>query len=91
MILNAAPPRKGRDSVKLTALSTAIPGDTGTRRKLNFQQLHQCTKFNRVEALKDYLRNTDVNIKHKLKTSKQEASRRMKQEETQKQKKTILQ
>ena len=36
LILNAAPPGKGRDSVKLTALSTAIPGDTGSRRKLNF-------------------------------------------------------
>ena len=84
MIFNVAPPRKGRDSVKLTALSTAILGDTRTRRKLNFQQPHQCTKFNQSEALKDYLRNTDVNIKHKLKTSKQEASRRMKQEETQK-------
>ena len=36
MIFNAASPGKGRDSVKLTALSTAIPGDTRTRRKLNF-------------------------------------------------------
>ena len=42
-------------------------------------------------SIKDYLRNTDVNIKHKLKTSKREVSRRMKQEETQKQKKTMLQ
>ena len=33
-------------------------------------------------SIKDYLRNTDVNIKHKLKTSQREASRRMKQEET---------
>ena len=32
---NAALPGEGRDSVKLTALSTAIPVDTGTRRKLN--------------------------------------------------------
>ena len=31
-------------------------------------------------SIKDYLRNTDVNIKHKLKTSKREASRRTKQE-----------
>ena len=36
MIFNAAPLGKGRDSVKLTALSTAIPRKTGTRRKLNF-------------------------------------------------------
>ena len=28
LILNAAPPGKGRDSVKLTALSTAIPRNT---------------------------------------------------------------
>ena len=35
-------------------------------------------------SIKDYLRHTDVNIEHKLKTSKREASRRMKQEETQK-------
>ena len=42
-------------------------------------------------SIKDYLRNTDMNTKHKLKTSKREASRRMKQEETQKQKKTTLQ
>ena len=42
-------------------------------------------------SIKDYLRNTNVNIKHKLKTSKREASRRMKQEETQKQKKITLQ
>ena len=42
-------------------------------------------------SIKDYLRNTNVNIKHKLKTSKQEASRRIKQEEAQKQKKTMLQ
>ena len=32
-----------------------------------------------------------MNIKHKLKTSKQEASRRMKEEETQKQEKVTLQ
>ena len=43
------------------------------------------------KSIKDYLRNTDVNIKHKLKTSKREASKRRKQEETQKQKKTTLQ
>ena len=36
LILNVAPPRKGRDSVKLTAFSTAIPRNTRTRRKLNF-------------------------------------------------------
>ena len=36
LILNAAPPRKGRDSVILTALSTAIARNTRTRRKLNF-------------------------------------------------------
>ena len=36
LIPNAAPPEKERDSVKLTALSTAIPVDTRTRRKLNF-------------------------------------------------------
>ena len=36
LILNTAPPGKGRDSVKLTALSTAIPRDTWNRRKLNF-------------------------------------------------------
>ena len=36
MIFNAVPPGKGRDSVKLTALSTAIPRNTGTRRKFNF-------------------------------------------------------
>ena len=33
---NAAPPGKGRDSVKLTALSTAIPETPRTKRKLNF-------------------------------------------------------
>ena len=35
-------------------------------------------------SIKDYLRHTDMNIEHKLKTSKREASRRMKQKETQK-------
>ena len=39
-------------------------------------------------SIKDYLRNTDTNMIYKLKSSKREASRRMKQEETQKQKKT---
>ena len=42
-------------------------------------------------SIKDYSRDTDVTIKHKLKTSKRKASRRMRQEETQKQKKIILQ
>ena len=36
LIAYAAPPRKGRDSVKLTALSTAIPEMPRTKRKLNF-------------------------------------------------------
>ena len=36
LITNAAPPGKGRDSVKLTALSTAIPETPRTERKLNF-------------------------------------------------------
>ena len=52
MIFKAAPPGKGRDSVKLTAVSTAIPRNTRTERKLNFQQPHQCTKFNQTEPLK---------------------------------------
>ena len=37
-----------------------------------------------IRSIKDYLRNTNMNIKHKLKTSKREVSRRMEQEETQK-------
>ena len=48
-------------------------------------QIHQ------MEALRDYLRDTTVNMKNKLKTSKREASKRMEQEETQKQKRTTLQ
>ena len=36
LITNAAPPRKGRDSVKLTALSTVIPETPRTKRELNF-------------------------------------------------------
>ena len=36
LIANAASPGKGRDSVKLTALSTAIPETPRTERKLNF-------------------------------------------------------
>ena len=43
--------------------------------------MHQIKSNGRI---KDYLRNTDVNIKPKLETSKREASRRMKQEGTQK-------
>ena len=35
-ITNAAHPGKGRDSVKLTALSTEIPETPRTERKLNF-------------------------------------------------------
>ena len=55
---------------------------------LTTPQMHQ---IHQTEALKDYLRNTTVNMKNKLKTSKQEASRRMKEEETQKQEKVTLQ
>ena len=36
LITIAAPPGKGRESVKLTALSTAIPETPRTERKLNF-------------------------------------------------------
>ena len=42
-------------------------------------------------SIKDYLRNTNVNIKHKLKTSGRETSRKIEQEETQKRKKIKLQ
>ena len=36
LITNEAPPGKGRDSVKLTALSTVIPETPRTERELNF-------------------------------------------------------
>ena len=36
LIAYAAPPEKGRDSVKLTALSTVIPETPRTKRELNF-------------------------------------------------------
>ena len=36
LITNAAPPGKGRDSVKLTTLSTVIPETSRTERELNF-------------------------------------------------------
>ena len=36
LITNAAPPGKGRDSVKPTALSTVIPETPRTERELNF-------------------------------------------------------
>ena len=68
MISNAALPRKRRDSVKLTALSTAIPRNTRTERKLATRPMHQIQP-NR--SIKDYLRDTDVKIEHKLKTSKE--------------------
>ena len=36
IVLQCSTPGKGRDSVKLTALSTAIPETPRTERKLNF-------------------------------------------------------
>ena len=67
LIANAAPPpRKGRDSVKLTALNTVIPENT-----------HQ------MEAL-ETIQNTQMRTRNKTEDKRNRASRRMKQEETQK-------
>ena len=81
LILNATPLGKGRDSVKLTVLSTAIPKNLNQEEAqlLATPPMHQ---IQQIGSIKDYSRNTI--IKHKLKTSKREASRRMEQEETQK-------
>ena len=51
--------------------------------------MHQIQMIGSIKRL--FKKYRCVNIKHKLKTSKQEASRRMKEEETQKQEKVTLQ
>ena len=62
MITIAAPTRKGRDSVKLTALSPVIPETPRTKK--GAQLLAAPTndqKFNKNEIIKDYLNNSDKN------------------------------
>ena len=89
MILNAAPPQEREGFSKTDSTQYC-----NSKKHLNQEEaqliatppMHQ---IQQIGSIKDYSRNT--NIKHNLKTSKREASRRMEQEETQKLKKVTLQ
>ena len=70
LIPNAAPPRKGRDSVKLTALSTEITRNTQNWEEAQFRAAPPMHQIQPNGSIKDYSRHTDINKKHKLKTSK---------------------
>ena len=63
-------PRKGRDSVKLTALSTEIPRNTQNQEEFQFLTAPPVHQIQPNGSIKDYSRHTDVNKEHKLKTSK---------------------
>ena len=71
LISSAASPGKGRDSVKLTALSTAIPRNTRTKGEAQLLAAPPMYQIQPNRSIKDYLRHTDMNIEHKLKTSKE--------------------
>ena len=63
-------PGKGRDLVKLTALSTAIPGNTQNREEAQCLAAPPMHEIQPNGSIKDCLRHTDMNKEHKLKTSK---------------------
>ena len=70
MISNAAVPRKGRDSVKLTALSTEIPRNTQNQEEAQLLAAPPMHQIQPNGSIKDCLRHTDMNKEHKVKTSK---------------------
>ena len=63
LITNAAPlpPGKGRDSVKLTALSTVIPVTPRTEKGAQFLAAPPMHKIQQNEIIKDYLKYSDKN------------------------------
>ena len=68
--LQCSTPGKGRDSVKLTALSTATPRNTQNREEAQLLAAPPMHQIQPNGSIKDCLRHTDVNKEHKLKTSK---------------------
>ena len=77
-------PRKGRDSVKLTALSTAIPRNTQNQEEAQLLAAPPMHQMQPNGSIKDHGRYTDVNKGMQTEDKKSRTSRRMKQEETQK-------
>ena len=67
-ITNAASPGKGRDSVKLTALSTVIPETPRTEEGAQLLTAPPMHKIQPKESLKDYLKHPDGTRNRKLKT-----------------------
>ena len=58
-ITNAAPLGKGRDSAKLTALSTVIPETPRTEEGAKLLAAPPMHKIQQRETLKDYLKHPD--------------------------------
>ena len=83
MITIAAPTRKGRDSVKLTALSPVIPETPRTKK--GAQLLAAPTNAQNSTKMKSS--KTILTTQTRTRDESNRASRRMKQEETQKQSK----
>ena len=69
--LQCSTPGKGRDSVKLTALSTEIPRNTQNREEAQFLAAPTMHQTQPNGSIKDYLKHTDMNKEYKLKTSKE--------------------
>ena len=59
LIINAAPPGKWRDSVKLTALSTAIPETPRTKERPQLLVAPPMHEIHKKGTLKDYLKYSD--------------------------------
>ena len=74
------PPKKGRDSVKLTALSTVIPETPRTEEGAQLLAAPPMHEIQQRETLKDYLKHSD-GTRDKTEDERNRASRRMKQED----------
>ena len=58
-------PRKGRNSVKLTVLSTVIPETPRPRESSTSRNPHQCTKFYKKEKLQE---NQAIQARNEIET-----------------------
>ena len=81
MTTNAAPPRKGRDSVKLTALSTEIAETPRTKELAQLLAAPPVHESQQKETVKDYLKHKETKPKTRKQSIQKDGNKKKTQED----------